>query len=687
MEMSQEPSNFALYEKWYEEYTGAVGDSTTLESNVIRAVDADELDHDQIERHVQRLLSTTHVSHGFCAKCQYLLNHWPDIGKKDWDHATGRTFNTFEIEAATRLGCIFCAYLLSQLRESGLLDTFRRISTRLRVLDSNLAASLSIQSWGRNANPQLLWFNWPGKPLSLAKLWLDDCLHNHQRCRNKKVYALPTRLLSVGNNTTKLVETATLQTVPQYATLSYCWGSQQFTVLTTHNYDTFLRGIILESLPQTFQDAIHIARRLGLEFIWIDALCIIQKQDDNYDWLKESGRMQSVYGGACIGLAASTATSVYEGCSTKQALYSGGFCARVTTTEHCRVQNFHNLEVYEEYSNNTNLARRAWALQEKLLPARTIRFGVNGLFWECRSMIRSEFLPDGYPDRLGSHAVRPEDQAWDWAEIVLQYSGAKLTNGSDRLPALSGIANRQQEITNDSYLAGMWRERLIAQLCWSTCEPSERRNRPNLGVPSWSWASVAGQAFYWLWDMNEKEMKQHASVLDAWTTLAGPDPFGEVTYGEVSIRCSGLVGGTLQGTSKPLRGNRRAKTTETVLVETAKYSIPICLDCLDDVSVSNGDLVYLLAVLQGETGTQYGFPKECEYKPELTFRGIVLVKCDEENGFYHRVGSFDFEHEPKIDDKTDSCEQEPCYYHEFARVMERLGSSTAESDCAQFSSD
>jgi hypothetical protein len=258
--------------------------------------------------------------------------------------------------------------------------------------------------------------------------------------------------------------------MPQYATLSYCWGCDEFIKLTPDKLDSFLTVIAYEDLPKTFKDGIYSARRLGLEYIWIDALCIIQAKDDNSDWVRESGRMRSVYGGAHINIAASSATNVHEGCFSKPTNYNGGFLARVTTNEFCRVQNFHSSEVYEESTTETHLASRGWTFQEKLLALRTLYFGDRGLVWECRFTTASEFLPDGFPNKLGSQLVCPEGKAWNWWDIINNYSKAHLTHGADKLPALSGVARRQHEVTGDEYLAGMWRKGLMKQLGWEAWE-------------------------------------------------------------------------------------------------------------------------------------------------------------------------------------------------------------------------
>ena len=60
-----------------------------------------------------------------------------------------------------------------------------------------------------------------------------------------------------------------------------------------------------EDIPKTFQDAITVTRYLGFHYIWIDSLCIVQ--DDNEDWARESAKMSSIYANAVLTIAASAA--------------------------------------------------------------------------------------------------------------------------------------------------------------------------------------------------------------------------------------------------------------------------------------------------------------------------------------------------------------------------------------------
>lgn len=232
-----------------------------------------------------------------------------------------------------------------------------------------------------------LWEHPVEDPFEIARMWLARCSGSHKYCYTEGKFRPPSRLIYVGEDIVKLVVTANLPTLPRYATLSYCWGSKPFTMLTHDNLGRFLDHISLDELPQTFVDAIDAARRLRIDYVWIDALCIIQKEENNADWAIEAGHMSAVYGGTFVTIAASTATNVHEGfmSSSRPKYHDRGFIARVTASDYCRVQNFHHFDNFDESITKTHLATRAWALQERLLSPRTIYIGKTGFFWQCRT--------------------------------------------------------------------------------------------------------------------------------------------------------------------------------------------------------------------------------------------------------------------------------------------------------------
>ena len=111
--------------------------------------------------------------------------------------------------------------------------------------------------------------------------WMEQCQSSHPQCRDAHMISatkqiLPTRLLHLmpapEEDQIKLCWSRTLRYGIKYATLSHCWGGVCKRVLTTKELPTFEQGIALSSLPKTFQDAVQGTRRLGLHYLWIDAL-------------------------------------------------------------------------------------------------------------------------------------------------------------------------------------------------------------------------------------------------------------------------------------------------------------------------------------------------------------------------------------------------------------------------------
>ena len=60
----------------------------------------------------------------------------------------------------------------------------------------------------------------------------------------------------------------------KYACLSHCWGSGglSFKLMKSDRLD-LCHGLPAHNLPETFQDAVQICDRLGIEYLWIDGLC------------------------------------------------------------------------------------------------------------------------------------------------------------------------------------------------------------------------------------------------------------------------------------------------------------------------------------------------------------------------------------------------------------------------------
>jgi len=123
--------------------------------------------------------------------------------------------------------------------------------------------------------------------------------------REYEVPILPTRIISLGPSDSSIK----LWQPPegargQYACPSHCWGNHQPLRTIKHNYAFLQAGIPWSDLPKTFREAIQFARTLDIPYLWIDSLCIIQ--DDIDDWNQEAGRMALIYNNSYITFSATS---------------------------------------------------------------------------------------------------------------------------------------------------------------------------------------------------------------------------------------------------------------------------------------------------------------------------------------------------------------------------------------------
>ena len=169
----------------------------------------------------------------------------------------------------------------------------------------------------------------------LIRNWLRTCVDKHPVCACDSESVFPTRVLDLGfaesARSLKLIIPCEHPTFrgDRYAALSYCWGppetlrgcSYQTTATTLQERKTL---ITLESLPKTIQDAVTLTRELGIRYLWVDALCILQGRDAEArdDWKHESSLMAKVYGNAFVTIAAAKGQSVHEGIFGQRQLHS-----------------------------------------------------------------------------------------------------------------------------------------------------------------------------------------------------------------------------------------------------------------------------------------------------------------------------------------------------------------------------
>lgn len=410
--------------------------------------------------------------------------------------------------------------------------------------------------------------------VSLAKTWLQNC-EKHEKCNDVQYdnSFLPTRLIHIGKGRMPhLAQGADISSDFTYFTLSHCWGESIPLTLQTHNLTAMRLEIPFRTLPRTFQDAIIFTRAMGVEYLWIDALCIIQ--DSVQDWQHEAALMKEVYRNGRCNLSATGSIDSRGGLFFDRDTKNIEVSLRSSNSRpetYCLVED----NVWSRQVEKSRLNKRGWVLQERVLSRRNIHFGPKQLLWECPSVkawenaltpqigVQEQSKPgnkdpfsspfkSGYAPLLYASAQkfistevngRTTSIYFMWSTLVEIYSQCLLTKPSDRLVAISGLASLfngwlslQLQLIDPihelRYLAGLWSYDLHPQLLWQVVK-MDIQAAGSYVAPSWSWAAAEIPI------RNPRGVHSElkvSSILSVSTTPHNTqEPFGHVSAGTLNV--------------------------------------------------------------------------------------------------------------------------------------------------------
>ena len=504
---------------------------------------------------------------------------------------------------------------------------------------------------------------------------MQNCIEQHPLCGNENESFCPSRLLKLDafreSKDIMLVEPRSCEGI-RYTTLSHCWGAESSPKLlrtTTANMEAHRSHISFEDLPLTFKDAINLTRELGLSFLWIDSLCIIQ--DSVQDWEQEASLMGKVYANSHCTLAASSSPDSSRGCrrytSASTVVPHSRYVDITKNDIEIRIFEKRTLDWYQEF-NKGPLKERGWTLQERALSTRIVHFEESLILWECRTMKASSELPwfrmdTGDPPPLlllneSGEASRESPSVKlreDWFKTVEDFTNRKLTKGRDRLPALDGLAQRGKDLGRGDYLAGLWRADMPSALLWRTGAEykSVDCSRPtDYRAPSWSWASIQGPVMY---DSQRISQADHLNeperltlecnfgnfvIKDAIVNHRTESSAGEISSGSIDAQGDLWQMTTNHGTPTPETDWRYGKY---MLLRSSSAAV-LGILCPDVVSeVCDGDEIYFVSIRDDlEEPDRNGLPRDLFLQAQndsvRVYMGLGLVAVDGLDSTFRRVG-------------------------------------------------
>lgn len=374
--------------------------------------------------------------------------------------------------------------------------------------------------------------------------WLDDCICNHPACSSFQDVELPTTTIDVGcsgiESGIRLFDNSSHTEKGQYIALSYVWGVSKEAIVPEDPDGTILRDLYLNNenreryfqevpeakLPQTIREAIFITRKLGVRYLWVDALCIIQ--DDKAFKKNELLNMHHIFRNSYLTIRAACTTTVFDSFLFKR--------------PHPDVPDQRLAYWADDYGPAyaylrcvpspipAGIESRAWCYEESVLPKRVLSYHETGMRFDCCTGIKDEggsaqdFAMRGgilrsfnLPTWRDKVEIEPPLQdvnletdpkliklrLW-YGDLDVDYTVRFLSNSSDRLPAIAGVVREIQHSIGDVYVSGIWKADLPWGLLWwtrgsalSSAESADyERSLGQYIGPSWSWATLGTSTFH-----------------------------------------------------------------------------------------------------------------------------------------------------------------------------------------------
>ncbi|CAH0051072.1 unnamed protein product [Clonostachys solani] len=474
-------------------------------------------------------------------------------------------------------GCIFCSREGQEIVEHSTMSKLGYYSLFTVNLDKALNPRMEIFKPGArlgfqslpviDASPQdcnmdISLSTGDAKTWALIQGWVDTCIQNHERCnQTSRGNFIPNYLLRLdeAKGLFHLVSSGhlALQSDIRYCTLTHCHrvdsGGLQ---LSTATLELLSRPQPLSILPLAYRDAFTVVARLGLSYLWIDCLCVLQDQAEPLTTLQT----QDIFSNSFCGIGALASTSPSSGLFTQRKPE----CTMPTVFEFTLNADGDKTLVKSDADTrkfvDEPLIQTAKGFQERLLTPRMIHFGSSFVYWECHGSICNELYPYGIlcepfrytsvegqkpvtvsPKYIAAYPTRvPPRPAWKplltsrlfhhlvgdvkidtlnrWWQLLEAYTKCIISAPGERLTCIESAAMGMKALLkeqgcDDTYLAGIWKETLPASLLWTPQSSGTRLT--SYRAPSWSWAAVDGGIDYEYGRMREFNNSLLCELVDA----------------------------------------------------------------------------------------------------------------------------------------------------------------------------
>ncbi|KAI4599481.1 hypothetical protein KJ359_001923 [Pestalotiopsis sp. 9143b] len=330
------------------------------------------------------------------------------------------------------------------------------------------------------------------------KSWLDLCTSTHHAAckppsRMIKIQGLAAKVARfIDLQEERLVEPEEMPDEFEYATVSYVWGTTYMAYrLVTARYDEFRQHLPVrsEAMQKTLRDVMAVVDSLGIRYIWVDALCIIQ--DNSEDWERTAPLMEELYGNGKVNICAAAGSDAYRG-------VPGSVHTPRTTQQpvtQCFGLDLIAVKPVESRIRYTKWNSRAWTFQERMLSPRSLIFVEDRVFWQCRQATWSEEVDSESSQSVWNldmvdsplHLLSSLNPVRQFTSCVELYSARKMAFRGDKLIAFRGLEGLLGQQLKSTFLYGLPLTHLDWALLWDTADSN---------AESYEWDSH-GCLHYW----------------------------------------------------------------------------------------------------------------------------------------------------------------------------------------------
>ncbi|KAJ3548512.1 hypothetical protein NM208_g978 [Fusarium decemcellulare] len=639
-----------------------------------------------------------------CASCQAFQSGFQDVDERQTQYKVTLHQSRQDLNDSAARGCPLCRIVADALdHEEGRLESNPKSSGQQATQSKDVAQPILL--WVEITPPKklsmsYLWVSWGDlrihldvaradddfiltpedekepdtstgstSAMEMAKTWLRTCKDDgsHGKCqeayRNRQnTGALPRRLLRVGgpDDNPRLVQVQDIR-VP-YCALSYCWGTKDFFMTTRANLSQNMEEIPRESFPIIMQDAMSVTRSLGYDYIWIDALCIVQ--DDEKDWAHEASIMGSVYSNAELTISTLVAGDCHTGLFQPRSLRVVRPVILDIWQPRSERISHRSWAVFAEWAQehlciHGPVHSRGWTLQEQLLSTRILYFGDGILHWECLHDYMAEADPGGDNrrsynyradlakrsetkqaiqgalslDRNSSAIPQGASQPFElWKQQAEDFTCRSLSKSSDRLPAFASISASLAGAAGNSLLCGIWNgDKLLESLCWNVVKPSS--SPKSLSMPSWTWGATVGEVSFHL---VSRTGRGNVPILTGATVVSVDAQANEAmseVYGSITLKSDLCHKGPLRSSFFEAEEHEAEGMWLDLLCDTEScVFLDSNIDTIEDVYA-----ISVLSFPEGPPHEGYGYPRWPGGRGPTTLK-LLLQRVGNESNKFRRIG-------------------------------------------------